>query len=55
MDDWSNNACLGYAIQAMVNLRYTREQIQKVVDEMKSLFDVKLVGEADRIYCKGEY
>ncbi len=55
MDDWSNNACLGYAIQAMANLRYTREQIQQVVDEMRSQFDVKSIEQADRIYCKSEY
>jgi hypothetical protein len=55
MDDWSNNACLGYAIQSMANLRYTREQIQQVVDEMKSLFDEESVYDADKIYCKSEY
>lgn len=55
MDQWSNNSCLGYAIKAMENLKLDEETIKKVVSEMKYLFDVKTLEQAEEVYMKSRY
>lgn len=47
---WSNNACLGYAILGALKLEYTDEQIKKLVQAIYSEFDEKSVEEAKDIY-----
>ena len=52
---WKNGACLGYAIKAMENLNYSKEDIQAFVAEMKWLFDIKAVDEADNHFRNSPY
>lgn len=52
---WTNNACKGYAIRAMANLEFAPEQIRAVTDELRWLFDIMAVGEADDHYCNSPY
>ena len=52
---WANNACRGYVIRAMENLEFAPEQIRAVTDELKWLFDIMAVGEADAHYCNSPY
>ncbi|MGL6105912.1 hypothetical protein [Romboutsia sp.] len=47
---FNNDACKGYMIQAMEHVGCTREQIQIVIDELKSVFDEKTVAEAEGYY-----
>ncbi|OPA77481.1 hypothetical protein BVG16_13580 [Paenibacillus selenitireducens] len=55
MEDWSNNACLGYIISGMQRAGYSREEIKKVVRSVYYEFDFKSVDEAKDIYNKSEY
>lgn len=55
MENWSNNACLGYAILAAKQLGYTDDQIQKLVRAIHNQFDWKSVDEAKEIYNKSTY
>lgn len=54
-EQWKNGACLGYVIKAMENLDYQPKDIQAVVSEMKCLFDMNTLDEADRHYCNSPY
>lgn len=55
MENWSNNACLGYVIKSLENLEYSEEEIKKVTGEMNYLFDTKTVTEAADIYCNSTF
>ncbi|WP_312614577.1 hypothetical protein [Oscillibacter sp.] len=55
MEQWSNGACRGYIIWAMENLDFKAEDIQRVVDELHWVFDVRGIEEADAHYCNGPY
>ena len=55
MEDWSNNACLGYAIRAAKALKMTEKQIKDLVNEMKYCFDMRTIEEAKEEYCKSPY
>jgi len=54
-EQWKNGACLGYVIKAMENLDYQPKDIQAVVSEMKWLFEITTLNEADRNYCNSPY
>ncbi len=54
-EPWANGACLGYAIKAMENLNYKPENIQAIVSEMKWLFDIIQLKEAEKHYCNSPY
>lgn len=53
--DWSNNACLGYAILGAKKLGYDDEQIHDLVKAIYSEFDRKSVDEAKDTYAKSSY
>lgn len=52
---WSNGACRGYVIYAMENLGFKPGEIQRVVDELHYVFDVKTTEEADEHYRSSPY
>lgn len=53
--EWSNNACLGYAILGAKNLGYDDEQIRQLVGAIYREFDFKTVDEAKNIYNQSDY
>ncbi|KZE78234.1 hypothetical protein AV654_19630 [Paenibacillus elgii] len=54
-DNWSNNACLGYAILGAKLLGYSEEQTKELVRAIYSEFDWKTVEEARTEYEKSPY
>ncbi|MCC3380722.1 hypothetical protein ACFQ5D_10860 [Paenibacillus farraposensis] len=54
-EEWSNNACLGYAILGARKMRYSEEQTKKLIRSMYSQFDLTSVGEAIEVYNKSSY
>ena len=54
-EQWSNAACMGYAIEAMESIGLTEEQIQTIVDKMLVLMDFKTLEEAAKIYNRSPY
>ncbi|MVP02081.1 hypothetical protein [Paenibacillus lutrae] len=48
--EWSNHACLGYAILGGKRAGLTEEQINKLLLAIKSEFDEKTVDEAKKFY-----
>ncbi len=54
-DDWSNNACLGYAITAMEYMGLNENEVKRMVGHMKYAFDMKTIDEADKKYCESPY
>lgn len=55
MEQWSNAACMGYAIEAMESVGLAEEQIQAVVEEMLVLMDLKPLEDAAKIYNHSVY
>lgn len=55
MEDWSNNACLGYAIMGAKVAGLSEKQIQALVDGIRGKFDWKTVKEAADVFCKSPY
>ena len=53
--EWSNYACLGYAIAGAKKLGYDDKKISELVREMLWQFDMKTVEEAKEIYTDSEY
>lgn len=53
--EWSNNACLGYAIMGARKLGYNDEQIHKLVRMIYGMFDFTSVDEAKDVYEKSDY
>lgn len=53
--EWSNNACLGYAIFGARKLGYNEEQIRELIRAIYSEFDFKSVEEAKKVYCDSPY
>lgn len=49
LDNWSNAACIGYAIQAMEGAGLPPDKIQQVLDELERAFDELTVQEAEKI------
>ncbi|KGX85200.1 hypothetical protein [Pontibacillus litoralis] len=54
-EDWSNDACLGYAMLGMENMGYSERQIQELLRAIKSEFDWKSVEEAKCAYKDSSY
>ena len=55
MEEWSNNACLGYAILGAKKLGYSEEQIEALVRAIYSGFDWVSIEEAKEVYSKSPY
>lgn len=53
--EWSNNACLGYALLGANKLGYDDQQINQLVKAITSEFDLKSVEEAKALYNKSSY
>jgi hypothetical protein len=53
--EWSNNACLGYAIFGAHKLGYSEEQIKELVRAIYGEFDWKSVEEAKVVYNQSSY
>lgn len=49
-EEWSNNACCGYAIKAMKNCGFKSKDIQLVLAELYELFDFCAVEDAACYY-----
>ncbi|MFM1654054.1 hypothetical protein ACI7RC_18430 [Brevibacillus sp. B_LB10_24] len=54
-EQWSNNACRGYVIWAMENSGFGTDDIQRVVSELRYVFDFKSIDEADEHYRDSPY
>lgn len=52
MEQWSNNACLGYIRAALERKEWSEEKIREVVRAVYYEFDFKTIEEAKRIYEK---
>ncbi|WP_342477403.1 hypothetical protein NYE24_30610 [Paenibacillus sp. FSL H7-0350] len=50
MQEWSNNACLGYIRAALLRKGWAEEQIREVVRAVYYEFDFKTIEEAARLY-----
>jgi hypothetical protein len=55
MEQWSNNACLGYVIEGAKALGYTDKHIEELVKAVRGQFDWTSVGEAAEVYNKSPY
>lgn len=53
--EWSNNACLGYAVKGLEDLDYNPEEIKKIIRAISSTFDMTSVPEAEQKYLKSKY
>ncbi|MGG1650580.1 hypothetical protein [Paenibacillus sp. NRS-1780] len=54
-DEWSNGACLGYAILGAQRLGYNADQTQRLVRAINGQFDFKAVEEAQQTYNNSPY
>lgn len=50
MEQWSNNACLGYIRAALERKGWSEERIKEVTSAVYFEFDFKTIHEAVRIY-----
>lgn len=50
LDNWSNAACLGYAIRAMEGAGLSPDAIQQVIDKLEQTFGELTVQEAEKIW-----
>lgn len=55
MEEWSNNACLGYVILAAKRMKFTKKQTQDLVNSVRAQFDVVSTEEAAGVYRKSPY
>lgn len=53
--EWSNYACLGYAISGAKKLGYDDEKIHELVRAIYGEFDLKTVPKAEDIYRESDY
>lgn len=53
--EWSNYACLGYAILGAKKLGYDDKKIYELVGSILSEFDRKSVPEAEDVYRESDY
>lgn len=49
MEEWSNNACEGYAILAMQAAGLDAQTVCRVLDQMRACFDSVSVEEAEEV------
>jgi hypothetical protein len=55
MEEWSNNACLGYAILAAKRMKLDEKETQRFINSVKAQFDEISVEEAADVYCNSPY
>ena len=55
MERWSNEACKGYMIKALEQENFKSNDIQKIIDGLRWIFDETSIEEAKEIYLKSEY
>lgn len=55
MEEWSNNACLGYVILAAKRLKLNEKETQEFVNSVKAQFDCHSLEYAKDVYCKSPY
>lgn len=53
--EWSNQACLGYAIAGAKKLGYDDEKIDELIGAIYAEFDKKSVPEAEEIYRESDF
>ena len=53
--EWSNSACLGYAIAAAEKMGMAKKDVQRLVNLMRSEFEFTSVDEAEKIYAESDY
>lgn len=53
--EWSNQACMGYAILAAEKVGIQEYEIEELINTMIHLFDRKTIEEAAEHYCKSDY
>lgn len=53
--EWSNHACLGYAIRAARRLDYSNDATRHLIGKMSTAFDVLSVDAAKRVYEESPY
>jgi len=53
--EWSNNACLGYAIYGAEELGYSEKETEKLVRAIYRAFDFKTIDEAKKKYENSPY
>lgn len=46
----TNDSVRGYVLLAMKNLKFKKEDIEKVIDELHYVFDVTSEEEAEKLY-----
>lgn len=49
-ENWSNNACLGYALKALKALNYSENEIKRILTTIESQFDLLSVEDAAELY-----
>lgn len=54
-NEWSNYACLGYAIAGAEKMGMNNEQIKELVRSIYGEFDWKSVPEAEKVYRESDY
>ncbi|MCT1577309.1 hypothetical protein M3E13_13510 [Oceanobacillus kimchii] len=50
MEEWSNDACLGYVISGARQLGYSDNDIRKLIGTIYGEFDFKTVSEAKEVF-----
>jgi hypothetical protein len=55
MEQWSNNACLGYVIKGLREMGMSEDKIWNIVKSVRAEFDWITVEEAADIYNKSPY
>jgi uncharacterized radical SAM superfamily Fe-S cluster-containing enzyme len=55
MEQWSNQACFGYAILAAEKADITQEQIREMCRKMHCVHDEVTIEEAARYYRESDY
>lgn len=54
-ENWSNDACMGYAILSLEYLKYSKKEIQNIIDIMRSEFDETSIKGAEKKYKSSPY
>jgi hypothetical protein len=55
LEDWSNNACLGYVILAAKRMKLNEKETKLFVQSVKAQFDSVSVDKAADVYCQSSY
>ena len=55
LEIWSNEACLGYVVEALQTESVERDDINRIVSAVKAEFERMSVDEAVQSYCQSKY